>query len=1036
MDERTSSFTGMALSRTALLVLDALPDCACLLDPDCRILHANAAFEQVFGRIDAVPDAALSDLMPQSDATVLRAALSRIAQQPEPQQVMLGHRDQNGVWYGVDWHLAPLSETGAILCTARINPRSGVHLELALEAMPYGIAVFDADDRLVQCNSVLRDLYKPFADHIRPGASLGALLREGLDCGFFVEGLGQEDAWLASRLRPLSPRGSDLTLAVAGDKWLRVVECPIPEGGRVGLHFDITAQVESRHCVARAEFDTDRARARLASAIEALEDGFVLFDPEDRVILSNERYRDLHAPIRDRIIHGARFEDILRAGLDCQLFPEAIGREEVWLAENLAYPPPEGHELEVGFADGRWIRVVERPTPEGGRVGLRIDITHLVASRKRAEIAEAAASRARERLAAAIESLKDGFVLFDAEDRLVICNERYRATYPGTVHVMHPGVTFETILRASLQAGEIADAVGREEAWLAERLRQHRSASRAIEQHLTDGRVLRIHETRTADGGRVGVRVDITEQIESRRRVEQAEAESRHARERLIAAIEALHDGFVLFDASDRLVLFNSRMLELYPESSAKLRHGMSFEEFLRLSIEAGEIADAIGREDVWLAERLCQHHTFDGMTEQKLTDGRVMRIYDSRTSDGGWVGLRVDVTELHQARARAEAASLAKSEFLSNMSHEIRTPMNGVLGMADLLSETPLSAEQSAMLETIRESGWSLMALLNGILDLARVESGKLTLETRPFDLAALMGRVEALHGATARAKGIAFVVRIEDGLAHLRTGDETRLAQVLHNVLGNAVKFTDAGTVELSIRSFGADEVSFEVQDTGIGMTPAQCQQLFEPFVQADAGTTRKFGGTGLGMSIVRRLVDLMQGDLAVESTPNVGTRVTLRLRLPADQHAPEPSNAQDLPAPQQTDLLRGQSILIADDNAANCRILAAMLEKLGAQVSIARDGMEACGFWQRHRFDLMLLDVSMPVMGGVEALDKILQESAETGRPVPKAIAVTANVMCDQVAKYREQGFAEVVAKPVRHDALQAAILRQLVPVADAG
>lgn len=833
----------------------------------------------------------LHDFLHAADRPSLCAALQNVDLAAQAPRLTAALQDAQGTWHDLDWLFARDPATGDVICSVRAAQPIGTRLELALDALPDGFVLFDAQDRLVRCNNRMQELYPLLTEHIKPGASLRDIVRAGLEAGLFIDAQGREDDWLKSRTRPLAPDGSDLVLAIAGGRWVRVVERATPEGGRVALHFDITQQIESLRRAEQAEVEADRAHARLTAAIDALQDGFVLFDTEDRLILSNERYRDLHAPIRHLIRPGVGFKDILFAGLACQLFPQAIGREADWLAENLAKPPPEGHELEVGFSDGRWIRIVERPTPEGGRVGLRIDITHQVESRKRAEIAEAESRDARERLAAAIEALQDGFVLFDAEDRLVLCNERYRATYPQLAGIMQPGVTFEEILREGL---------------------------------------------------------------------------------------------------------------------------------------ELGVVADAIGREDDWLEYRLYQHQHCEGVIEQHLAQGQVLRIYESRTPEGGYVGLRVDVTELHQARARAEAASQAKSEFLSNMSHEIRTPLNGVLGMADLLAETPLDPTQRDMLQTIRESGWSLLALLNDILDLARVESGKLTLEARSFDLGALLDRVESLHLANAQAKGVKLSVIHDITGPHTRIGDETRVAQILHNVLGNAVKFTDAGEVRLEVETRDPSRLSLRFHDTGVGMTEEQIDRICEAFEQAEAGTTRRFGGTGLGMSIVRRLVDLMDGTLDVRSRLGEGTVITITLGVPAaEQQICPASEIKDTPA--APGLTVAIHVLVADDNEANRKILSVMLSKLGATAEFVSNGAEAVELWQNGAFDLLLLDISMPVMGGMEALARIRQISAELGRPAPQAIAVTANVMREQVADYLEAGFIDFVPKPVKQKELAAALRR---------
>lgn len=368
--------------------------------------------------------------------------------------------------------------------------------------------------------------------------------------------------------------------------------------------------------------------------------------------------------------------------------------------------------------------------------------------------------------------------------------------------------------------------------------------------------------------------------VESKARLCDLEA----TRQQLINAVEGLNDGFVYFNSDDRLVLANRRFRELYALSADAIQPGAKFEDILRYGLLHRQFVDAIGRENAWMDEQLNVLNA-QSVVRQILPDGTVLQVMERRTSDGGRVGLRVDVTEITMAREAAEAASRAKSEFLANMSHEIRTPLNGVLGMADLLAETSLDPQQKSMLSTIRTSGWSLLTLLNDILDLARVEAGKMVLEERPFDLRSSIDRLEALHGATAQGKGISFEILHSSNGLYQRKGDETRIVQVLHNLVGNAIKFTENGSVRLKVRANQPDRLAFEVVDTGIGMTEAQVARIFETFEQADTSTARRFGGSGLGMTIVRRLVDLMEGEIAIDSEPGRGTRISITFRVAID-------------------------------------------------------------------------------------------------------------------------------------------------------
>lgn len=388
---------------------------------------------------------------------------------------------------------------------------------------------------------------------------------------------------------------------------------------------------------------------------------------------------------------------------------------------------------------------------------------------------------------------------------------------------------------------------------------------------------------------------------------------------------------------------------------------------------------------------------------------------------------LTVRATELAQTaqemdllRAKAVAASESKSGFLAHMSHEIRTPLNGVLGMADLLAETPLQADQRDMLDTIRDSGWSLLSLLNDILDLAKVEAGKLELDPAPFDLSDLVDQLCALHSTNARAKQIGFDLRCENRPAMRRVGDEVRIRQILHNLLGNAVKFTQTGAVTLDVEPIDAREVLLRVSDTGIGMSEEQVSRVFNPFEQAETGTARRFGGTGLGMAIVQRLVQMMGGMIRIESAPGEGTIIALRLPLPADTDAKSdavPDDTSRDEAGDDVESLRGLRVLAADDNAANRKLLSAHLDRLGVDYVLARNGAEAVDLWRQGAFDIVLLDISMPVMDGLDALCQMRREAERTGAPAPRALAATANVMPEQIAAYLAAGFVGTLPKPFR-------------------
>ena len=402
------------------------------------------------------------------------------------------------------------------------------------------------------------------------------------------------------------------------------------------------------------------------------------------------------------------------------------------------------------------------------------------------------------------------------------------------------------------------------------------------------------------------------------------------------------------------------------------------------------------------------------------------------RESEAEIRALNADLEAKVAARtAEARAASAAKSEFLAHMSHEIRTPMNAVLGLVQVMEKSPLPPAQRDLIERIRTAGHSLLLLLNDILDFSKIEAGQLQLEARPFVLTPLLDQLDTLLGATARAKGLRFTTDaapLPDGAL---VGDPLRLEQILTNLIGNAIKFTDQGEVRLSIRPLEqADDnarLRFEITDTGIGIAPAVLPHLFDAFKQADTGIGRRFGGTGLGLAISKRLVDLMGGTLGVDSQEGLGSTFWCELPFPRTAGVPELSVAPTATGPVTPGpRLAGRHYLIVDDNAFNLEVLERMLALEGARATRAGDGREALARLktQADAFDAVLMDVQMPVLDGLSATRALRGELGLTHLPV---IAVTAGVLKAEQQRAHEAGVDEVLPKPVDLDRLVAVLSR---------
>jgi signal transduction histidine kinase/CheY-like chemotaxis protein len=986
-----------------------------LTDHDPAQVHPGIHYEEIMQIVASQQTRLAPDINPAEYAATLRESLRNPTDQP------INTRLRDGRWLRNQRRRTADGGVIAIIDDITDLKLAEQRLRDAIETLTEGFVLYDKDGYLAMANHRYYEMTRHDPKVVRPGTHFGEIMRitalrqpeydPNLDLEQYIEAMTREFN---------RPTGRPVDAQPFPGVWLRMQRRRTVDGGIITVFNDIS--------------DLKRAEQRLHDAIQSISDGFILYDSDDAIVMYNARFIDHNPSIAAFLKPGMTFEDLLRGAIAAGALNLHGQDPEAWITERIQQHRNPGTPMERQLQDGRWLLVHEQRTADGGIVGIGTDIT--------------AVKEAERRLYDAIDSVNEGFILYDKDDRVVLFNQRIRDHFGELTDIIRPGIAFEEIVRIGVARGVFQTGDMDPEAWIQRRMDQHRNSTEAHERHLTDGRWLLVREQRTADGGIVGTGTDITA-------IKQAERQ-------MYDAIESISDGFVLYDKDERLVLCNSRYREFYREIEDLLVPGTRFTDILKATIERDMVGMDPAFLDEWLAERVDLFRRGSGSTETRLASGRWVRNTERRTSDGGVVGIRTDITALKEQQGilqrniadleaakrqveqqsfhmreladryaeekeRAEEASRAKSEFLAMMSHEIRTPMNGVLGTIGLLQNTELSKHQYKLITTARESAEHLLTLINDILDFSKLEAGRIDLENIDFDLAHLVESAISMMNPRAVMKGLRMSSQIAAETPRYLKGDPGRLRQILFNLAGNAIKFTERGEVRILVDSKqlhdGRHMLSVRVSDTGIGIAADKIERLFGRFSQADSSIARRFGGTGLGLAISKQLVELMGGRIGVESLEGQGSTFWFELPLaegqPVQTESPTPT---DGPATR-----RSLRILVAEDNQVNQMVIGLMLRQLGHQVDVVINGIEACEQVQKAPYDLVLMDMQMPEMDGLTATSTI----RKLPHPCAKIpiIALTANAMEGDRERYIAAGMDDYVAKPIALPMLVGAMNRAL-------
>lgn len=1030
-------------------ILDVLPDLVFEITADGRYTDFMAGPAVLMGEAkETVPGRYLEEVLPPDIAAQLRAALVKVLEDGRcaPERYRLAS-PQGMRWYeciGSRKAAHDPNQQPTVIFVVRDVTRD---MEKSEDLSRLGRVVENMSNLVVVVGTDQRITWVNHAWELRTGWTLDEVM--GKDFSDLVRGKHKDPENEARVTEAISRNVPYHGTTVNFDRngaayWIDFNILPLFDRtgqvtGYVSIETDITAQRQSEAQTAQLADEADRMRAQLYNAIETLPDGVIIWDDNDRLVFANSAYKAMYPEVADALTPGVSQADILQIGIRLKAFPDAIGREEEWLAEQWErYRNPSVDE--VWRADGRWIRRLDLRTPDGGRIAVRIDTTERHAQMHALDDARQSLAEARDSLAQIIESADVGTWDWDVDTGELRIGGRYAQMLGYTPEELGP--PSDAMFRSLVHPEDMARLDATEEYDFAplpdgrEPVREHQLRMRrkdgswawilsrsAVTSRLPNGRHKAV----------VGIHLDITE----RKTLEDLVLTNQAF---LSEVMDASISAITVVDGQGRITYANAEAERILGRERNSIEGTLFSDAVWRITDPEGKpmpvshlpVSRAL-RENASVRDVRMAIEWPDGIRRILSVNAVPHRPVDSSDAQRLVITSFVDITEdlnkaarLEQALVEAKAASQSKSTFLATMSHEIRTPLNGVLGMAELLDNLIDEPRKKEMIGTIRQSGELLLNVLNEVLDMSKIEAGKMVIEAIPFVPAEIARQIEPLHALRAAEKGLDFEILTNIGAERTRIGDSFRIQQILNNLLSNAIKFTNSGSVSVTLSAREGKPLTIGVSDTGIGMSQEQLSRVFDNFEQADGGTTRRFGGTGLGMPIVRNLVELMGGTIAISSELGKGTDVNISLPLAettVDAAAPRRGAT-----PRQNESLSDVALLIADDSATNRMVITEMLKDTGAEIVLATDGVEAVRLWTERDasgapFDMLILDIAMPTLDGTGAL-QMIRRANSAGATVP-AIAVTANAMSHQVSEYIMAGFDSHVPKPFRQAELLHAI-----------
>ena len=1040
-------------------VLDSLTDGLVLFDADLRLLYSNEAVRTFFGvkAAASIEGKTLTELLELQHAhgDVVRAdgkpmsVEERLARIVDPdgghvERVLRSGRHierfyrplGDGKRLGIYRDITDVKQREVALERTLDRMEATQRLMgVVLDAMPDGVGLLDGQ-KVLYANKMMSELFGYAGLAIRPGTTLTDIVRAQEETGDRVVVDGRPLSIEERVSRVLAPGGSRFERELPSGRHVEFLFIPVGGSRTLCVYRDVTALKQNRSELEKAQEEVAATRNLMSDILKGLPIGVTVFDAERRLIYSNRAFSAKGLGLApDALPNPVRLDDIIRAQIAVGDHLHAADGTPLTLEQRLALClDPKGSRSDRVLPSGRHVEFSFRPVGKGNTMAIVRDVTDLRRRQAELETARDELDAAHKLTITILESMTDGFSLFLADGRIALMNHTVRREF-GISEEKARNLTLQELVRMQVAAGDQVVVDGKVLS-IEERIaRILDPAGCQFERLMPSGTHVEFNFRPVGDGRTLGIYRNITDLKRRQTDLELERDRTAAARKLMSTVLDGMTDGVALFDAEQRLALFSRGARKIFGFPSDSFGQGKKVVDLLHAEVAAGDVMIMDGKV-LSIEDRMALIFDPNGSRfERELPGGRHIEYTHMPLKDGSTLALYRNITELKRrqselesARDAAEAANQAKSTFLATISHEIRTPMNGVIGTAELLEREPLDVRQKRLVRTVRTSATALLRIIDDVLDFSKIEAGRMELEEAPFQLRAVVEGTSETLSVQAESRGLAVTTVIEPGTPdHLR-GDATRVRQILFNLIGNAIKFTEVGEIRVHVRTLSETNdrvrLALSVADTGIGVSAEQAARLFQPFSQADSSTTRRFGGTGLGLSIVRRLAELMGGGVTVESKPGKGSTFIVTLDL-ARAEGPV---AQSVPRPAPAGGIAEGRVLAIDDYPINLEVLTGQLEILGVAVDTAADGIEGLMKWRRQAYALILTDIHMPDMDGFELTRQIRAEEATgpAGRHTP-IVALTANALKGEAEKCLAAGMDGYLTKPLTLDRLREAVQR---------